>query len=310
MKKVDLVFVILNYMNAEDTFECVDSIFKNIDTNSFHIVLVDNNSPDNSGKELNEKYKGNKQITVLLNPENKGNSEGWNYGIRYAKENFDFNFLSTPDNDCIFIEKQFYKKITEEYEKSHFAVMGPMILGPNGRCDANPLFELPYTREKALEDIAMFEKKIKLLKHGTLSLHKKAKYISRKLFRTKQHGAPQRRIREPGFFLNRQENVVLHGCFFIFSKTYFEHFEQFDVRSFMYAEEDILYTHVRHEGLKTVYNPEIIAYHKGEASTRKVTGNIKSKEIFRSEKSIEAIKGYISLLDELGIKDSDFSKWN
>ena len=310
MKKYKAVFVVLNYMNYDDTTECIESICENIDTDRFHIVLVDNNSPDGSGKKLAERFTRHKDVTVLLNPDNKGNSEGWNYGIRYAREHFEFDFLATPDNDTVFIEKNFCQKLEEEYKKSKFAVMGPMILGPNGRCDANPLFELPYTREKALEDIAMFEKKIKLLKHGTLSVHKKAKYIRQKLFRTKQHGAPQRRVREPGFFLKRQENVVLHGCFFIFSKTYFEHFEQFDVRSFMYAEEDILYTHVRHEGLKTVYNPEIIAYHKGEASTRKVTGNIKSKEIFRSEKSIEAIKGYISLLDELGIKDSEMDSWS
>lgn len=78
-----VVFIVLNYMNEEDTVECIDSIKGNMDTDSFHIVLVDNFSPDGSGAKLYERYKNDDYVTVLQNSENKGASEGWNYGIRY-----------------------------------------------------------------------------------------------------------------------------------------------------------------------------------------------------------------------------------
>lgn len=300
MKKFKVVFVVLNYMNYEDTAECVESICKNVDTDRFHIVLVDNNSPDGSGKQLAGAYKNHKDVTVLLNPDNKGNSEGWNYGIRYAKENFTFDFLATPDNDTVFIEKSFCKKLEEEYKKSEFAVLGPMILTPSGRCDDNPLFDTPYTREKALYDIKQHEKKIRQLKSGTYALCRKWRSIVRK-FSRRAYACPYSRMdRKEGFFINRRENVVLHGCCFVFSKRFFENFDMLDVRSFMYAEEDILYMHVISKGLKTVYLPDIQIYHKGDRSTDRASANKKAKEIFRSQQSIIAIKGYLSLLDELG----------
>ncbi len=300
MRKFKVVFVVLNYMNYDDTAECVDSICENIDTDRFHIVIVDNNSPDGSGRQLKKRFTGNKYVTVLLNDENEGVSKGWNNGICYAKENFTFDFLAVPNNDTLFIEKEFCKKLDEEYKKSEFAVLGPMVLTPEGRCDDNPIFDTPYTREKALYDIKQHEKKIKQLKSGTYSLCRRWRGIVRK-FNRKAYANPYiRNNRKEGFFLYRQENVVLHGCFFVLSKRFFEKFEMLDVRSFMYAEEDILYMHVIHEGLKTVYLPDIKIYHKGDRSTSKATTNHKAKEIFRSQESIKAIKGYLGLLDELG----------
>ena len=300
MKKYKVVFVVLNYMNYDDTTECIESICENIDTDRFHIVLVDNNSPDGSGKQLAERFSAHKDVTVLLNPDNKGNSEGWNYGICYARQHFEFDFLATPDNDTIFIEKEFCKKLEEEYKNSGFAVLGPMILTPEGRCDANPLFDTPYTRERALYDIKLHEDKIKQLKTGTYGLCRRWRSVARKFNRSAYSCPDTRKHRQEDFFLHRQENVVLHGCCFIFSKKFFEKFEKLDVRSFMYAEEDILYMHVIHEGLKTVYLPDIKIYHKGDRSTARATAGEKAKEIFRSQESIKAIKGYLSLLDELG----------
>ena len=303
MEKRNLIFVVLNYMNDEDTVECVDSIVENIDTDSYQIIIVDNNSPDGSGKRLQEHYQGkNEHIVVLLNPENKGNSEGWNYGIRYAKEHYEFEFISLPDNDCVFLETRFYEKTKAEFEKSNFAVMGPMILTPTGRCDANPIFDLPYTRKAALYDLKMIELKKKRIERGTYEISAKIRYVAKRLFPKLFSKKESRYRRFEGSFLERQENVVLHGCFLILSKVFFDHFEQLDVRSFMYAEEDILYMHVTHENLKTVYNPRIIAYHKGDGSTKKANKTPKKAELFRCEKSIEAINGYLSLLDELGIE--------
>ena len=302
MIKKDVVFVVLNYMNKDDTVECINSIITNIDTDSFHIVCVDNNSPNDSGQQLQSEYKNNAYVTVLLNNENKGYSEGCNYGIRYARQTFEFDFLLLLNNDIIFLETDFYTKTKYEFDQSRFAVMGPMIMTPQGRCDANPLFDLPYTRKLAIKDKKFYIKKKKLLKCGLWKIYTRVHAISKRLFPFFYPRQESRRHRWDGSYLNRQENVVLHGCFFVLSRVFFEHFDQLDVRSFMYAEEDILYMHITEQHLTIVYNPSIIVYHKGDGATKKMNKSSKKSEIFRCDKSIEAIDGYITLLDELNIE--------
>ena len=52
--------------------DCVASIDNNIDTEKYHIVIVDNASPNGSGKELEEYYEHSEKVTVLLSEENLG----------------------------------------------------------------------------------------------------------------------------------------------------------------------------------------------------------------------------------------------
>ena len=49
-------FVILHYNTFDDTVDCIDSIFKNIDYPNYHIVVVENGSKNNSGMKLFQKY--------------------------------------------------------------------------------------------------------------------------------------------------------------------------------------------------------------------------------------------------------------
>ena len=57
------VFIILlNYKSVEDTIECVKSLEK-INYKSYEIVIVDNNSPDNSYEILKNQCWNSKRIT-------------------------------------------------------------------------------------------------------------------------------------------------------------------------------------------------------------------------------------------------------
>ncbi len=55
-----LSIIIANYNTAQLTIDCVNSIFENQPKCSFEVILVDDASPDGSGKkliELQKKYK-------------------------------------------------------------------------------------------------------------------------------------------------------------------------------------------------------------------------------------------------------------
>lgn len=86
--------IILTYNNLDYTKSCIESIRKYTEKNSYEIIVVDNNSTDDT-KEwlLKQEY-----IKTILNDENLGFPKGCNQGIEVASSNNDILLLN---NDTI-----------------------------------------------------------------------------------------------------------------------------------------------------------------------------------------------------------------
>ena len=82
MTKVGVV--VLNFINYEETIQCVESIIiqKNVDLD---IVVVDNGSPNESYKNLVLKYSENELVNILKNNSNLGYARGNNVGINFLR---------------------------------------------------------------------------------------------------------------------------------------------------------------------------------------------------------------------------------
>lgn len=303
MRHIDLGFVVLHYNNIEDTKETISSIGCNIDTADYHIVIVDNASPNGSGKELLDSYKDSQVVSVIINDKNVGFSAGNNVGIKWLRKMFDSDFIILSNNDIYLYEKSLYAKIKEAYNATSFAAMGPMILTGGGNCDANPISDEPYSRELCLNEISRYRKYVKLYNIGLLKIYFFLDFLLRKYIpRYGKNKAHIVKSKEPGLYLKSRSNVVLHGCFLIFSRIYFDHFpEGLDSRTFMYSEENILYHHIAQKHLLMLYNPDIIIHHKEGASVNKAAGGDLASKVFRFKLKIESHKAYLGLLDELGI---------
>ena len=87
-----ICFVIMHYITINETINCVDSIIANINCEK-KIIIVDNNSPNNSGSTLKEKYRMQNQCIVIKSNHNSGFAIGNNIGYKYAKENFNPAFI-------------------------------------------------------------------------------------------------------------------------------------------------------------------------------------------------------------------------
>ena len=97
----------------------------------------------------------------------------------------------------------------------------------------------------------------------------------------------------------RQENIVLHGCFLIFSKNYIDLFDGIDDRTFLYLEEDLLAIRLKKYQLKSVYSPKLVICHDEDGATNSFLSNNRKKNIFVSKNWLKSSKIVLSELKRL-----------
>ena len=122
MKEKNKIGIILvNYNGAKYNKECIDSIKKSTYKN-YEIIVVDNNSRDNSVELLKRDFS---DLTIIESKENLGFSGGNNLGIEYAlKDGCDFVLLLNNDTK---IENNMLENMINVSIKNGFAVISPKI---------------------------------------------------------------------------------------------------------------------------------------------------------------------------------------
>lgn len=290
-------FLILHYNVPDETIACIKSIQDYV-TGEYEIIVVDNASPDGSGKLLYERFhKGN--CTVLCLEENLGFSGGNNVGFLYAKETLHCDFICMMNNDTKILQDNFVDLVLKEYALSHFAVVGPEIELADGSICQYPkhilkLDEIEGDRQRVKK---LLMKNKWFIESAHLFLYK---YIG-KFIRWNQIKHRYREIPTPD---TRMEAVRLHGCFMIFSPIYVQAFDGLDHRTFMYGEEDILFVRLIRNHMLSVYQPAIKVFHHEEASTSAQMGKDYKKRRFIYEKHL----GTLTMLETLYREDLDSLK--
>ena len=86
--------IILTYNNLEYTKDCIESIRKYTEKNTYEIIIVDNKSTDGTRNWLRQQ----KDMKIIFNEENVGFPKGSNIGIEHAENGNDILLLN---NDTI-----------------------------------------------------------------------------------------------------------------------------------------------------------------------------------------------------------------
>lgn len=262
-------FVILHYNVIQETKNCVESIIEKIDTINYEIIIVDNGSINGTGEKLEKEYKEKNNIHVLKNKENLGFARGNNEGYRFAKDRLKCKYIVMMNNDTKIISDNWYKKILEEYKKNEFAVMGPKIQVKNGRINPVQKSLLPSNRQ-IIDSIIVSRIKYILVWCRLQKLYDKFdKILLKKIEKNTLDDVDQKR-----------ENVILHGCCWIFSPKFVNLFDGINDRTFLYCEEELLYLQVIKNELKIVYNPELILYHEEDVATNAINRKDRDKKLF------------------------------
>ena len=220
----DVALVVLNYNSAHDTLYCVEKLLSF--GSDFHIIVVDNMSPDGSFDEIKEKLGGSEQVDVIQSDRNGGYSYGNNFGMRYAVEHYGSTVLGILNPDVIIPRLDVISVMKEQLESDPtFAVIGGAMI------------EADYTYDPY---------------RSGFDLPTKSNVVWLQFVRQKKR-LQKKRMPMVGEKLAQVD--CISGCFLMIKATVLQEIGFLDEHVFMYREEEILGCQMKRLGYK-----EVIAY--------------------------------------------------
>jgi len=263
MDKVGIV--VLNYLNYEDTIECVESLL-DLNYDNFEIVIVDNGSDNNSYEILNDEFENHPKIHLLNTGENLGYAKGNNYGIDFCRKSLNVDHVLVINNDTIAEDKDLLNVLIKH--KNEGIILGPKIINLDGK-NQNPIQHYKFN---IFSDF-------KILIKGVLYYLNLGNYFTKKYKKVYNTNSNKRIENES------DKEIVLHGSCVFFTKKFFSFYKGFFNKTFLYGEENILYLLVKkvNEDLKYVSKVKII--HKEDGASKISYNNnnsIKEKFKFKS----------------------------
>jgi len=241
-----LSIIIISYNTCEITLNCLKSIFqdKGLKEIGYEIIVIDNDSKDNSVSEL--KKLGNK-ITLIENKFNGGFGKANNQGLKIAKG----NYILFLNSDTIILHSAISQSLDWLCSHPEASTCTAQLLNKDKTIQASggffPNLGNVFTWCFSLDDLPLVNKLIKPLHPHTPTFYTHDQFFN------KDH---------------RQDWVT--GAFMLTRKSLLDKVGGFDENYFMYGEEVELSYRIKKSTLNNqvwyLIGPQII--HLGGASAR------------------------------------------
>lgn len=249
-----VVCEILNYNDAETVFKLVDKI-KDYSVFS-SILIIDNDSPDGSFCKLKNTYKNNKDIIVKKTSKNGGYGYGNNYGIKYAYEELNADYVVLSNPDVLFSNQMVEALLKEMIEMDAAIVAGTQRV--NKQPIRTPAWKLPTAMQWTLIET-------KLWKYAA-----KKYYYDSKLFKSKD-----------------LQVECVHGAMFLLDPQKFLDVGGYDENVFLFGEETVLGYKLKSKGYQSFLLNHVYYDHEGSVSIKKTfSSSIKQDQITHQSKLI------------------------
>ncbi|MGY3792901.1 glycosyltransferase family 2 protein [Aquimarina sp. 433] len=207
----------------------VQEATKNLDA---EIIVIDNNSPDNSCEIIKERFP---DIILLENKENVGFAKANNQGAALAKG----EYLCILNPDTVVAEDTFSNILSMSEKLFHMGMVGPRLLDGNGSF-------LPESKRNVPSPLTSF-KHLFGIKFGKVK-----NYYANHISET-----------------DIGDVDILVGAFIFVKKSVYESVYGFDEDYFMYGEDIDLSYKIRRKGLENYYLGSIpVIHYKGESTDR------------------------------------------
>ena len=274
-----IAIVILHYENVDDTLECIESLNKQ-QGKEFDIVVVDNGSKIGKLDSIRLLSLSENRIHFIRSDENLGFAKGNNIGFDFAKKKLGADIIILANNDLIFAQKDFVRKIEELYLETKYDVAGPKIISLVDGMNQNPVSRMFYSKldvkKRYIKTLILY-----ILNFVGLDL------VCKKIF--------AKSIQE--FKYDGIKDFQLYGACLIFGPNYVEKFEGLYPKTFMYAEEDILRYQIEKNNLKMVYLDNVMVEHKEGSSTGTIYKKNKIKRRFFYKWSLHSLRHLLKIMN-------------
>jgi GT2 family glycosyltransferase len=236
---MQLSIIIVNYNTQTLLRQCLDSVYSQKVNFDFEVIVVDNNSKDNSLDMLNKYFT---QVKIIQNKKNVGFGKANNQGAKLAKGEW-LLFLNS-DTQCQdgTIEKVMSKALEKASKNLGDIVLGCKLLNNDNSTQASAGF-FPTLEKVALQ--MLFLDDLPFVKS---------------IFKPYQQSQVQ-------FYSKDQEVDWVTGAFLLLPNNLFQKVKGFDESIFMYGEEIDLCYRLKKEGARICYLASPALYHhKGGSS--------------------------------------------
>ncbi len=230
---MELSIVIISYNTKEITKDCINSIYQSLDRSrsvptQFEILVIDNNSTDDSVEMLQQFEKKNKNFRLIQNKENVGFARANNQGANLAKG----EYLLFLNSDTIVLDTAIHKLLDFARITPHTDFVGGKLFNKDMTAQAScgPFYSLPVI---------------------FVALFLRGDYYG--LTRSSPNATSQ-------------VDWVSGACI-LTKKEYFKKVGGFDEKIFMYMDEiDLLYR-AKKQGYRVFFCPQSQFIHLGSASS-------------------------------------------
>lgn len=234
MSEIDLSILVVSYNTRALTLACLASVYEQTQESSYEVIVVDNQSADDSAKAIAEQYP---QVRLICTDKNIGFAAANNMAAREARG----QYLMLLNPDTYLLENAADHLLCFAKQNSRAGIWGGRTLYPDGRLN-------PYScwaRPTLWSSICLVTGLSRLLSHTTL-------------FNPEAYGGWKRD--------SVREVDIVTGCFFLIRKQNWDRLGGFDAAFFMYGEEADLCLRARAAGLTAVLDPDSVIVHYGGAS--------------------------------------------
>ncbi|MDQ1167115.1 glycosyltransferase family 2 protein [Flavobacterium sp. SORGH_AS_0622] len=234
---MQLSIIILNYNVRYFLEQCILSVQEAIAAIEAEIIVVDNNSSDESVLMMQEKFP---EVTLIQNKENFGFPKGNNIGFRQAKG----NYICILNPDTVVAEDTFTKILAFAERQSNLGIIGCKLIDGTGNF-------LPESKRGIPTPWVAFTKVF-----GLYKIFPKIKLFN-------QYYAQHLSENETG------KVDILVGAFMFLESKLYQDLNGFDEDCFMYADDiDLSYRALQKGKNNFYFHDTTVLHYKGESTIK------------------------------------------
>lgn len=255
MKKIGIV--ILNYLNYNDSIECIHSL-NDQQYQNYEVVIVDNCSANESISEIKKVIEKKANIHLLKSMDNLGYAKGNNIGIDFCLKELAIDNILIVNNDVIFSDENYLKELADLKVNKNVGAIGTQIIGSDG-LNQNPI-HTPTSKKRVVKDAIYFN----LENYNITQLYRKIKNPSHL---SEEESSNESSVKK------QSETYFLHGSAIFLTDNFLQNIRGFYPETFLFYEENILAIMMNKLGLEMKYTDITSIYHKEDQSSALSFGN-------------------------------------